>query len=133
MSRKPNDLFKEHVTSTAFNLRLSKPMIAFLALVASEDNPDNDPAAARYGRTDEYTRKRKIYVATTGRYDTVTPGNALLRRGLIWSPYEQWPGIYCLTDAGKHVFELLKMSGLVEALNLSELTDPTHPTAQGGE
>jgi hypothetical protein len=116
-----NNLFREHVTSTAFNLSLSKNMIAMLAWVASENNPADDLKAAQDRPHDEYMANRKRFVAVCGRYDTVTCGNALLRRGLIWSPYEKWPGIYCLTDAGKHVFELLRIAGLVEALGFEDL------------
>jgi hypothetical protein len=114
-----NALFREHVTSTAFNLNLTKNMIAFLAWVASEDNPSNDELAAR--RKPMRSKDRDIFVTVVGRYDPVTTGSALLRRGLIWAPYPDWPGIYCLTDAGVHVFELLKLAGLVERLGLDKM------------
>lgn len=118
MNNNHNYIFRDYVTSTAFNLSLTKNMIAFLVWVAAENNPDNNEKSAR---TQSNSKPREIFIATTGRYDPVGAGRALERRGLIWSPYPKWPGIFCLTDAGRHVFELLKIAGLIEKLNLNEM------------
>lgn len=109
-----NKVFSEYVTSTAFNLSLSKNMVAFLALVACEDNPCDDEKKARLGRNEA---ARKQYASRAGRYDPIGAGRALLARGLIWSPYENWPGVYCLTDAGRLVVQLLVVAGMIEVAN----------------
>lgn len=54
-----NARFREHVTSTAFNLSLSKNMIAMLAMVANENNPSDNLEEAKSSDVDEYSRKRK--------------------------------------------------------------------------
>lgn len=93
-----NPTFAAHVTSTAFNLTLSKSMIIRLVMVANSDIVSN------------------LYRAAGINDNAVEAGQALKRRGLVWSPNAEFPGIYSLTEAGKLVFELLKIAGLVEPL-----------------
>lgn len=115
-----NAAFRDHVTSAAFSLSLSKNMIAYLALIAAEDNPPDDEKAARGRSIEGWPSLRDRYVSRAGRYDPVGAGRALLSRGLIFAPYKDWPGIYCLTDAGRLVLDLLVLAGLVEKVEAPE-------------
>lgn len=95
-----NSRFSNYVTSMAFNLSLSKAMIVAMAQIANEA-PKH--CAASYW--------------AVGAPDTAIPAmRALQQRGLVYSPDPKWPGAMEFTDAGKHVFELLKIAGLITHL-----------------
>lgn len=52
-----------------------------------------------------------------GMRDTwVGSARCLVDRGLIVAPDKNWPGIFDLTEAGKHVFALLQIAGLAEPI-----------------
>lgn len=52
-----------------------------------------------------------------GMRDTwVGSARCLVDRGLIVAPDPQWPGVFNLTDAGKHVLALLQIAGLAEPI-----------------
>lgn len=88
-----NHRFAEAVTQASFSLTLSKPMIAYLACIG-------------YG----YAPNFRVF----GMSGTEVAANRqLLNRGLVYAPNPDWPGATLLTEAGKHVFELLKISGII--------------------
>ena len=105
-----NEAFANSVTNMAFNLTLSKNMVICLACTA--------------GVADIYSRD--IFTAF-GSYDTaVTSRQALRKRGLIQKMRgQEKEGIYELTEAGKHIFELLKIAGLVQKIEIAnEINQP---------
>jgi hypothetical protein len=92
-----NHQFAAYVTSTAFNLSLSRSMIVCLVDIANND---------------EYAMGLRI----AGLYETtVGTRRKLADRGLIFAPDPKWPGRFELTEAGSLVVELLKVAGLIEA------------------
>lgn len=91
-----NKVLREHVTSTAFNLTLSKNMIASLVCIKKGVHP------IRMGDL-------------TGGYSTEVPTrHRLAQRGLVIAPDPHWPGVYETTRAGDLVFELLQEAGLTQ-------------------
>lgn len=95
-----NSRFSNYVTSMAFNLSLSKAMIVAMAQIANE-------APKHCG--DSFW--------AVGAPDTAVPAmRALELRGLVYAPDPKWPGAKQFTEAGQHVFELLKISGLITQL-----------------
>lgn len=103
--------FAGYVTSIAFQMSLSKSMVINLLDIA------NDKMRSREG----------IYIY--GLRDNAVPSRACLEeRGLIYAPDPEWPGRYMLSEAGKHVVELLKIAGIaikVEEIDASS-AKPTH-------
>ena len=100
-----NARFANHVTSMAFNLSLLKAMILKMSMIGNEI---------------DHLSKSSWYAV--GSPDIAVPAcNALLSRGLVYAPDPRLPGVVEFTEAGKHVFELLKLAGLVmqakEAIN----------------
>ena len=98
-----NNNFKAHVTSTAFHLGLSQQMIEALAwrMVCADGGSDH-----------EETQPESHYL---------TSNDALNRRGLI----ERTPSFYGwdVTEAGRHVFELCKLAGLVRPYLLRKVRE----------
>lgn len=86
-----SEVFKQYVTNTAFCLTLSKPMCAVLEGI-NEGN--------------------KLVFSVTSQFVTVV--RALISRGLVENIPNAKPmePAFRLTDAGKLVFELVKMAGL---------------------
>lgn len=95
---KINQNFSAHVTSTAFNLSLSKQMIRMLSWVA----------------TGKHITDHGCHIEFSTHCTYFATGNSLKERGLICSPDKKHPGGYELTDTGKLVIELLKMAGLFD-------------------
>lgn len=93
----PDKQFREHVTSIGFNLTLSKAMI--IVLVDIKHGPSHQ-ALGKMGMT--------------GR--EVPTMNSLQRRGLVWSPDPKHPGRMALTDAGKCVYDMLKVAGIAQEI-----------------
>lgn len=92
--QKAEDLrFQNYVTETAFNLSLTKAMVAEIGLIGNEG------------------------VRVNGG-NTVT---ALHRRGLIVTDRQEWSVVadWKLSSAGKAVFELLIVAGLIQRENNS--------------
>jgi len=110
-----NHEFRDFVTSSVFHLHLSNNMISFLAYVFERYKACN--GSIKYEDQEDFVR----FIGAGGRSDHATPARALFRRGLIYSPIPDWPGIYHPTEAGKHVFELLKIAGLIESVQSSAL------------
>lgn len=104
---KSNQVFSDYVTSTAFHLHLSRNMVGFLAHVYKQHELCG--GSIKYEDQPDFEHYRNA----RGFHDHATPGSALLRRGLIYSPIPEWPGIFHPTEAGKKVFELLEIAGLV--------------------
>lgn len=94
----PNSKFAEAVTSTAFNLTLSKTMIARLISVANGDVPSTV----------------RIYPAMGFNNLAVPAGQALKRRGLVYAPDPELPGAYKLTRAGELAVEMLREAGIAQ-------------------
>lgn len=100
MKKPRNSRFANYVTSMAFNISLSKAMIVVMAQIGSE---------VRKHDTSSFW--------AVGAPDTAVPSlRCLIERGLIYAPNPDLPGICVFTEAGKHVFELLKISGLIAQL-----------------
>jgi hypothetical protein len=121
-----NTLFRDAVTSTAFNLSLSRNMIAMLCETAAWEpfwEAGGTPKKARYHFDGAEAHAITRLVAMGGRNDFTTGIRGIVSRGLAYAPDKRWPGILRLTDAGKHVVELLKIAGLAvefTAVNLPE-------------
>lgn len=96
--------FRETVTSTAFNLSLSKHMVRALELAYYYDNG----------------LEKGVQFADFGL--SVPAMRSLVRRGLV--EHHDWYGMandrpkdhkwYTFTPAGKHVFELCILAGLIK-------------------
>lgn len=102
---KINRKLREHTTNTAFNLQLTQNMISFLASVMSrqqEENKDFLPKCSYKG----------IFDLGGFGFSTATI-NGCEGRGLIYKKGNNFFDDYRLTSAGKHVFELLKLCGLI--------------------
>lgn len=98
-----NSNFRDFVTQTAFDLKLSKRMIVTLVIVMNDDYWEEDRVYSR-----------DIY-ACYGAPEWYVPGiKALNRRGLVYAPDKKQPGIVKLTKAGELVVELLKEAGLIQ-------------------
>lgn len=96
-----NPVFAEYVSSVSFNVTLTRNMILKMVSI----------------KTDALDVYRRAGVACA----CCVSADALLRRGLAWAPDPQKPGILELTEAGEHVYELLKISGQVQPLEASLL------------
>lgn len=97
----PNEKYVDYVTSTSFNLQLSKRMIAALAAIANNDIHGLDPQ-----------------LWADGGYGGAVPlGDALIRRGLVRhkQPKRCRKGEHpwSVTDEGWLVVDLLKRAGLI--------------------
>lgn len=115
-----NHAFRESVTSVSFNLSLSRRMVLSLAAIADEQrlrDPDKSPRTP----SEPEWKRHVMLVSSIGRNDTVGPAKSLERRGLIYAPDKKWPGIFCLTEAGEHVLELLKIAGVIVEVSDDEL------------
>jgi hypothetical protein len=100
--------FGSYVTRTAFQLSLSKNMIVALEIVKAFDDGDR-----------WFTARHKCgNHPFTGNNDFVTPIRALIHRGLA-QHHEQIGDpdpnhrYYTLTDAGKLVYQLCVIAGLI--------------------
>ena len=93
MSDTHNAKFADYATSIAFNVTLSKPQVVTLCDIANKAG-------------------HSYYIALGMRSTEVTSMGILKRRGLIYAPNEEWPGMCELTEAGKHVFALLEVAGI---------------------
>ena len=91
-----NHQFRQAVTSTAFNLTLSKTMIIALVSIANGDRM----------RMDVFRHLNMVD-------SSYNAAEALRRRGLIEFLNSTLPGIFTLTQAGKLTLELLKEADLV--------------------
>lgn len=94
-----NPIFANHVTSIAFNLSLSKNMVVVLTDIASQGAVRRDTFRA-LGMPSNFCNGLR----------------GLLERGLVFAPDPQWPGRCEMTDAGKAVFSLLQMAGIVQRI-----------------
>jgi hypothetical protein len=102
--------FAGYATRIAFDLRLTRPQIFYLCAIealqhrpASIEDPENIYAQARHARWAE------------GGHDVWVPQAVKLgERGLVEHSKEAFSrGVhYRLTEAGQHVFALLKIAGL---------------------
>ena len=97
MARKYDANFASAVTSMAFTLSLSRGMI--FRMVAIKNGQHMADLWRMAGVPD----------------NAVPSGWALQKRGLVWSPDADNPGIYKLTEAGELVYSLLEIAGLVQA------------------
>lgn len=97
-----NHKFATHVTSIAFNLSLSKNMVVVMSDIASN---------AKRGLTNDTFRALGIPSNFVGGI------RGLLERGLVYAPDPKWPGICEFTEAGKAVFSLLQMAGIIQRIN----------------
>lgn len=84
-----NKAFREHVTSTAFSLSLSKPQVKMLVFVSLTGDRSGAPIP-----------------------NFVTTTDALARRGLLETRGSHIYGF--LSDAGEAVIELLKVAGIFQ-------------------
>lgn len=100
MKKQRNSRFANYVTNMAFNLSLSKGMIVCMAQIAG--------AAKRFNSTP--------YWAVGAPDDAVPSIRRLTERGLVFAADPEKPGLVEFTEAGKHVFELLKIAGLIVQL-----------------
>lgn len=96
---KINSQFASHVTSIAFNLSLSKNMVVVMTDIASQEQVT-----------------RNTFSALGMPSNFVGGIRGLLERGLVYAPDPTWPGSCEFTDAGKAVFELLQMAGIVQRI-----------------
>jgi hypothetical protein len=94
-----NPIFASHVTSIAFNLSLSKNMVVAMTDVATNANWARD-----------------TYRALGMPSNFISGLRGLLERGLVFAPDPQFPGRCEFTEAGKAVFALLQMAGLVQRI-----------------
>lgn len=97
MSDAINARFADYATSIAFNVTLSKPQVVTLCDIANKAG-------------------HSYYMALGMRSTEVTSMGILKRRGLIYAPDENWPGQCELTEAGQHVFALLKIAGIASRI-----------------
>jgi hypothetical protein len=93
-----NARFADYATSIAFNVTLSKPQVVTLCDIAN-----------KAGHT--------YYMALGMRSTEVQSIGILKRRGLIYAPDENWPGICELTEAGKNIFALLEIAGIAARID----------------
>lgn len=114
-----NTKFRDSVTSLAFHLTLSKAMVVMLTNIADQCHSSRMVDGKLKAPDEEFDNREQWLALGCARYDFVTTGRALEARGLIHSPHERWPGIYELTEAGNHVFELLKLAGMVELVQIA--------------
>lgn len=92
-----NAKFADYATSIAFHISLSKPQVVTLCEIANK---------TPFG----------IYRALGMRATEVQSMRILKDRGLIFAPDPKWPGHCELTEAGKHVFALLEIAGIVQRI-----------------
>ena len=94
-----NPIFASHVQSIAFNLSLSKNMVVVLTDIAS------------------HSAVRRDTFRVLGVPSNFCNGlRGLLERGLVFAPDPNWPGRCEMTEAGKAVFSLLQMAGIVQKI-----------------
>ena len=91
-----NPVFAEYVSSVSFQITLTRNMI--MKMVGIKMN------------TWDVYRKAGVACASC------ISADALIRRGLAHAPNPKKQGILELTEAGEHVYELLKISGQVQPL-----------------
>lgn len=96
--KKYDPQFASSVTSMAFSLNLSRNMI--MKMVAIKNGQLQLDLWRMAGVPDA----------------CVPAGWSLEKRGLVWSPDANAPGLYRLTEAGEHVYALLEIAGLVSPL-----------------
>lgn len=97
---KVNQAFANAVTSTAFNLSLSRNMIMRLVEI-------------KVRQPGHFTDVFRAAGVTDSSYES---GQALLRRGLVEAKNPRYPGHYTLTEAGELVHQLLIMAGLTKPI-----------------
>jgi len=95
-----NPIFAGHVTSIAFNLSLSKNMVVVLTDIAREGSVKRDTFRV-LGMPSNFCNGLR----------------GLLERGLVFAPDPQWPGRCEMTEAGRAVFSLLQMAGIVQRIS----------------
>lgn len=105
MSHEVNPTFANHVTSIAFSLSLSKNMVVVLTDIAAKQELHRDTFRL-LGMPSNYVGGLR----------------GLLERGLVYAPDPQWPGKCEMTEAGKAVFDLLQMAGIVQRIEERKTT-----------
>lgn len=101
MTQSSNSRYVDYVTSTSFNLTLSKNMVATLASIANKDIH----SVGNQLRGD-------------GGYDSTVPtGGSLAKRGLVYHTHTpdiaNGESFWNMTEEGWLVVELLKRAGLI--------------------
>ena len=100
---KYNEKFANSVTTTAFDLRLSKNMAITLAAIA----------------TNSARLKTKEFYAAFNMVDRyVCNSKALKEKGLVYAPDPKYKGIVELTEAGEHVVALLEIAGIIKKVKV---------------
>lgn len=100
--------FAEYVTSTAFSLTLNKNQVTLLYFLARYGYIEGEPRWNQY----------KESVLSQSRRDFVGVVRALIRRGLVTHHWikdapKGWQ-YYRVTKAGKLVFKMIQLSGIVQ-------------------
>lgn len=99
-----NHAFANYSTRVSFNLTLTKTQVFYLWSIAER----------RF--LSVHDERRHAGAPEAPRHDLFVPSaRGLIERGLVYrnekAGSHDWP--YELTDAGKHVYELLKIAGIV--------------------
>lgn len=100
-----NPKFAESCTNVAFNLQLSKAQVVMMVQVA------------RGSYLPDLYRILGMHSVAVG------AGRNLESRGMIYAPDPEFPGKYKFTEAGKHVFALLQIAGLVQRIESKVKTE----------
>ena len=95
-----NHQFANSVTSIAFNLSLTKNQVVVMSDLASRGAITRDTFRA-LGMPSNFVGGLR----------------GLKERGLVYAPDPEWPGICEFTEAGKAVFALLQMAGLIQRID----------------
>lgn len=113
MTPKYDSKFAGYATRIAFDIRLTRPQIFYLSLIGAGYR-----ATSRNGQ--HWDREN----SEIGRHIFVPQVKGLQERGLVEHQTNMRPGshpddwIYRLTEAGEHVYSLLKIAGLAVEFNI---------------